>query len=71
MQTDMFRSLRWGTLPPEHVFAVTVGASNKQTLASWHLVDPEDVIAAIALLNGTANAGNAAAAAVVESEARS
>ena len=52
----MFRSLRSSKLPKDHVFAVTVGASAKQTLASWHLVEPPDVITVIAMLNGFAEA---------------
>jgi len=63
---DMFRSLRQSKLPTEHVFSVTVGASSKQTLASWHLVEPTDVISCISLLNGSADAGNVGAVAVVE-----
>jgi len=63
---DMFRSLRQTTLPKDHVFSVTVGASSKQTLASWHLVEPSDVISVISLLNGSADAGNVGAVAVVE-----
>jgi trehalose 6-phosphate synthase/phosphatase len=43
-----------------------VGASSKQTLASWHLVEPSDVISVISLLNGSADAGNVGAVAVVE-----
>ena len=53
---DMFRALRASTLPLSNVFSVTVGASSKQTLASWHLLEPADVISSIALLNGSANA---------------
>lgn len=63
---DMFRSLRQSSLPVDHVFSVTVGASSKQTLASWHLVEPSDVISVISLLNGSADAGNAGAVAVVD-----
>ncbi|KAF2001427.1 glycosyltransferase family 20 protein [Amniculicola lignicola CBS 123094] len=63
---DMFRSLRQSKLPPDHVFSVTVGASSKQTLASWHLVEPSDVISVISLLNGSADAGNVGAVAVVD-----
>lgn len=55
---DMFRTLRATKLPKENVFSVTVGASSKQTLASWHLLEPADVIAAIALLNGTVPAAD-------------
>ena len=54
----MFRALRATHLPPDHVFAVTVGASSKQTLASWHLLEPSDVISTIAVLNGKANVGD-------------
>jgi hypothetical protein len=48
--TDMFRALLKTDLPKEQVFAVTVGASSKRTLASWHLLAPADVIASIAAL---------------------
>ncbi|KAL6866381.1 hypothetical protein ACO1O0_002489 [Amphichorda felina] len=52
---DMFRSLNsvsGSLLDPDHVFTVTVGASTKVTLARWHLLEPEDVIEALALLAG-------------------
>lgn len=49
--TDMFRALAKSSLPRDRVFSVTVGASSKQTLANWHLLEPADVIATIALLN--------------------
>lgn len=49
---DMFRALNGTTLPKEHVFTATVGASSKMTLASWHVLEPSDVIASIALLTG-------------------
>ncbi|KAK6518975.1 threalose-6-phosphate phosphatase [Arthrobotrys megalospora] len=49
---DMFRALRRSTLPTEHVFAVTIGASTKMTLASWHLLEPADVIDSVRLLIG-------------------
>ncbi|KLJ10610.1 trehalose 6-phosphate synthase [Blastomyces silverae] len=48
---DMFRALVNSNLPRDRVFSVTVGASSKQTLASWHLLEPADVIATIAMLN--------------------
>lgn len=64
--TDMFRTLRQSKLPEEHRFAVTVGAKTKQTLATWHLLEPSDVISCIALLNGNTDAGNVGAVAVVE-----
>ncbi|KAK3674582.1 threalose-6-phosphate phosphatase [Recurvomyces mirabilis] len=63
---DMFRALNSSNLPSEHVFAVTVGASSKQTLAQWHLLEPSDVVSAIALLNGQSDQGNVGAVAVVE-----
>ncbi|GME24367.1 Glycosyl transferase family 20 [Neofusicoccum parvum] len=63
---DMFRALRGSKLPEDHVFSVTVGASSKQTLASWHLLEPADVVSCIALLNGSADAGNIGAVAVVD-----
>ena len=62
----MFRALRASKLPPDHVFSVTVGASSKQTLASWHLLEPADVIASIALLNGSASVGDQGAVALVD-----
>ena len=62
----MFRALNSSRLPPEHVFAVTVGASSKQTIAKWHSLEPSDVVSAVALLNGQSDAGNAGAVAVVD-----
>lgn len=64
--SDMFRSLRQSKLSPDYMFSCTVGASSKQTLASWHLLEPSDVVSAISLLNGSADAGNVGAVAVVE-----
>jgi trehalose 6-phosphate synthase/phosphatase len=57
MDTDMFRSLRASNLNEDHVFAVTIGAGAKQTLAKWHLAEPPDVIAAIAELNAASSDG--------------
>lgn len=51
----MFRALLKTELPKEHVFACTVGASSKRTLATWHLLEPSDVIASIAALNKQEN----------------
>jgi len=31
-------------IEPEAVFATTVGASSKMTLASWHVTTPEDIV---------------------------
>ncbi|EME42274.1 glycosyltransferase family 20 protein [Dothistroma septosporum NZE10] len=63
---DMFRSLRQSKLPEDHRFAVTVGAKTKQTLATWHLLEPVDVISVVALLNGSTDGGNAGAVAIVD-----
>ncbi|KIX07646.1 trehalose-phosphatase [Rhinocladiella mackenziei CBS 650.93] len=52
---DMFRALLKTNLPKEHVFACTVGASSKRTLATWHLLEPGDVIASITALNKQEN----------------
>lgn len=62
----MFKSLRNSNLVKDHVFSVTVGASSKQTLASWHLLEPADVISTIALLNGASDAGNSGPVAVLD-----
>ena len=64
----MFRALSLSSLPNDHIFSVTVGASSKQTLANWHLLEPADVISVISLLNGSADAGNVGAVSVVESQ---
>jgi len=50
VDTDMFRALLKTDLPKDHVFACTVGASSKRTLANWHLLEPSDVIASVAAL---------------------
>ncbi|KAI9696637.1 MAG: threalose-6-phosphate phosphatase [Bogoriella megaspora] len=63
---DMFRSLSLSRLPSEHIWTVTVGASSKQTLANWHLLEPADVVSVINLLNGSADAGSLGAVSVVE-----
>ncbi|KAJ5767950.1 Trehalose-phosphatase [Penicillium manginii] len=52
---DMFRALKKSGLPQDHVYSVTVGASSKQTDASWHLLEPADVISTIQLLNSSSN----------------
>jgi trehalose 6-phosphate synthase/phosphatase len=64
--SDMFRSLRATNLPLGHVFSVIVGASSKMTLASWHLLEPADVVSTISLLNGMPDDGDPGAQAVVE-----
>ncbi|KAJ5885295.1 hypothetical protein N7495_009805 [Penicillium taxi] len=52
---DMFRALQKFDLPQNHVYSVTVGASSKQTDASWHLLEPADVINTIQMLNSSAS----------------
>ncbi|KAI2616972.1 glycosyltransferase family 20 protein [Hypomontagnella submonticulosa] len=59
---DMFRALNGlsGTqVDRGHVFTVTIGASTKVTLAKWHMLEPEDVVEAIALLAGVGLSGEA------------
>lgn len=59
---DMFRALNGlsGTqVERDHVFTVTIGASTKVTLAKWHMLEPEDVVEAIALLAGVGLSGEA------------
>ncbi|KAL3249026.1 hypothetical protein ABHI18_011810, partial [Aspergillus niger] len=53
LYTDMFRALQKFDLPQDHVYSVTVGASSKQTAASWHLLEPADVIETISMLNNS------------------
>jgi len=66
---DMFRALNGSSLDQDHVFTVTVGASSKMTLAHWHLLEPKDVISAVALLNGgSTDVADLAALSVVESK---
>lgn len=54
LDVDMFRALGKFDLPTDHVFSVTVGASSKQTAASWHLLEPADVIETVTMLNSSA-----------------
>lgn len=62
----MFRSLRKSSLSKEEAFPVTVGASSKQTLANWHLLEPSDVIQVLGMLNGDSTSSNIGAVSVVE-----
>ena len=48
---DRFRARSPPSLPQDHVFSVTVGASSKMTLANWHLLEPKDVIETVGHLN--------------------
>lgn len=41
----MFKALQNSNLPAKQIFTVSVGPSSKQTLASWYLPQPADVIA--------------------------
>lgn len=52
---DMFRALQKSDLPQDHVYSVTVGASSKQTDASWHLLEPADVINTVQMLYSSSN----------------
>ncbi|KAJ6111627.1 Trehalose-phosphatase [Penicillium sp. IBT 18751x] len=52
---DMFRALKKSDLPQDHVYSVTVGASSKQTDASWHLLEPADVINTVQMLFSNPN----------------
>lgn len=51
----MFRALQKFNLPQDHVYSVTVGASSKQTDASWHLLEPADVISTLQMLNSNSH----------------
>ncbi|ETN45523.1 trehalose-phosphatase [Cyphellophora europaea CBS 101466] len=46
----MFEALQNSKLPREHIFACTVGASSKRTKATYHVLEPADVIAAVSSL---------------------
>ncbi|KAJ2977343.1 hypothetical protein NUW58_g7840 [Xylaria curta] len=57
---DMFRALNGmsGThLADDHIFTVSVGARNKETLAKWHVLEPEDVLESASLLAGVGPSG--------------
>ncbi|KAI1756214.1 trehalose-phosphatase [Xylaria castorea] len=57
---DMFRALIGlsGTqLMDEHIFTVSVGAHNKETMAKWHVLEPKDVLESAALLAGVGPSG--------------
>lgn len=50
---DMFKMLRkCTTVEAENIYAVTIGASSKVTTATWHVLEPKDMIGAMALLAG-------------------
>ena len=48
----MFKELQDSTLNGDSVFTVKVGSNGKETVAGWHLKEPEDVIAALRFLDG-------------------
>ncbi|KAI0551012.1 trehalose-phosphatase [Xylaria curta] len=57
---DMFRALiglSGDQLADEHIFTVSVGAHNKETMAKWHVLEPKDVLESAALLAGVGPSG--------------
>ena len=65
---DMFKALNESSLPKECVFTCTVGPSSKQTAASYHLLEPSDVISTIAMLNGATDDVSNGALSITEGE---
>ena len=53
----MFRALRDSKLNGGNVFATTIGPATKQTLAKWHLTEPEEVVASLTLLTENGRSG--------------
>lgn len=52
----MFRQLRkTNEISPDVLFSTTVGAANKMTSARWHVLEPTDIIDAMARLSGIEN----------------
>lgn len=47
----MFKELQNSRLNGDGVFTVKVGSNGKETVAGWHLKEPEDVIAALGSLD--------------------
>jgi trehalose 6-phosphate synthase/phosphatase len=62
----MFRSIRKCQLDPDMAFPVSVGASSKQTLANWHLLEPADVIQVLGMLNGDPSPSNIGSMAMLD-----
>jgi trehalose 6-phosphate synthase/phosphatase len=63
----MFNALnRSKLLKPENVFACTVGPSSKQTLAKWHVLDPNEILATIGLVTDNPEPGDAAILALLD-----
>ncbi|EEB06806.1 trehalose-6-phosphate phosphatase Tpp1 [Schizosaccharomyces japonicus yFS275] len=50
---DMFRSLQKSDIDKKAMFAVTIGSSNKLSIAEWHLPEPQSVIDLLADLAAT------------------
>lgn len=50
--TDMFRVLRSSTIEQARIFSCTIGAANKETEATYHLSEPDQVLAALEALVG-------------------
>jgi hypothetical protein len=51
LTVDMFRQLRKANeIPPDGLFATTVGAASKMTSAKWHVLEPMDVVDTMAKL---------------------
>lgn len=51
LTVDMFRQLRKAIeIPPEGLFATTVGAASKMTSAKWHVLEPMDIVDTMAKL---------------------
>ncbi|RGB26990.1 glycosyltransferase family 20 protein [Rhizophagus diaphanus] len=48
---DMFRALRRSELSSDTYFCTTIGASNKKTMAGWHVNSPEELIRFMQKLN--------------------
>jgi trehalose 6-phosphate synthase/phosphatase len=56
LTVDMFRQLRKANgIPNDDLFPTTVGAATKMTSAKWHVLEPMDIIDAMAKLAGTEN----------------
>lgn len=50
---DMFKMLRkCNTVESGAIYSVTIGASSKVTTATWHVLEPKDMIGSMALLAG-------------------
>ncbi|OZJ02982.1 hypothetical protein BZG36_03144 [Bifiguratus adelaidae] len=53
---DMFLALKGRSIPfgnDDHCFSVSVGPSDKKTLANWHVPTPEDIVKVLGVLSGS------------------